>query len=233
MNDYIKPFTLITSTGFSKTYYFYNSWAYKQTPIGGLLADPIDNRVDPRQFLVCSWLSLDGSRLNCLGWHNATETISGNTYVANLPNYLLGCGSEIEVFTDRDTTYKKKYRVDSGDYVLYYTNSFGGWDSLLLLASSKKTDDIESFNYRKKNENTKYLNRITPTWNLKTNYWIDGEKMYHLLESNNVYLHNLESGEIVPVVITDTQCEYKNQNNERKPYYYEINVEEANYKYRK
>lgn len=54
MNDYIKPFTLITSTGFSKTYYFYNSWAYKQTPIGGLLADPIDNRVDPRQFLVCS-----------------------------------------------------------------------------------------------------------------------------------------------------------------------------------
>ena len=62
----------------------------------------------------------------------------------------------------------------------------------------------------------------------------DGSKMYHLLESTQVYLHNLETDEIIPVVITDTSCVYKtysNQGNTR--FYYTINVEASNYKIRK
>jgi hypothetical protein len=57
----------------------------------------------------------------------------------------------------------------------------------------------------------------------------DGSKMYHLFESTEVYLHNLNTNEITPVTITDSSCEYKtyaNQGNKR--FYYIINVEESN-----
>lgn len=62
----------------------------------------------------------------------------------------------------------------------------------------------------------------------------DGSKMYHLLESNEVYLHNLKTDKITPVTITDSTCEYKtyaNQGNTR--FHYVINVESSNYKIRK
>jgi hypothetical protein len=79
-----------------------------------------------------------------------------------------------------------------------------------------------------------YQNNITPTWSLNTGITIDGSKMYHLLESTMVYLHNLETNEIIPVVITNSQCEYLTyRNNGRRPYYYNITVEESNNKLRK
>lgn len=58
--------------------------------------------------------------------------------------------------------------------------------------------------------------------------------MYHLLESTKVYLHNLETNEIIPVIITNAQCEHLTYtNNGKKPYYYNITVEESNLKLRK
>ena len=49
-----------------------------------------------------------------------------------------------------------------------------------------------------------------------------------------VYLHNLETDEIIPVVITNSQCEYLTYtNNGKKPYFYNITVEESNQKMRK
>ena len=58
--------------------------------------------------------------------------------------------------------------------------------------------------------------------------------MHHLLESTDVYLQDLATGKITPVVLTDASCEYKTlANNGRRPYYYEINVEERDLKFRR
>lgn len=74
------------------------------------------------------------------------------------------------------------------------------------------------------------MNKITSTWELYTNFGVSGDKMYNLIESTNVYLHNLDKNTITPVVIRNTEVEYSNG---RKPYRYVINVEESKVKFRK
>lgn len=61
----------------------------------------------------------------------------------------------------------------------------------------------------------------------------EGEKMFNLLESNYVYLHNLKTNEIVPVIIKNSNCDYLNNYNNKRPYTYDIQVEEAFNKFRK
>ena len=154
----------------------------------------------------------------------------------NLRNYNVG--SEITV-NGADGTIRR-FKVTDADYVLYYANAFGGWDSLLCNSSSKKTDNIESLNYRKKSSSMSefskidYQKTITPSWSLNTGIIQNGEKMYHLLESTKVYLHNLNTNEIIPVVITNSTCDYLNYtNNSKQPVKYTITVEESNQKTRK
>lgn len=161
----------------------------------------------------------------------------GWTVMTRLRNHILNCNDVIALGEDGT---RMNYRFDKGDYVLYYSNAYGGWDSLLCNGTSKKTDNIEHLTYRRKSKNQadfskiNYQNNITPTWSLKTGITVDGQKMYHLLESTMVYLHNLETDQIVPVVITNSNCEYLNYtNNGKRPYFYDITVEESNQKLRK
>lgn len=170
--------------------------------------------------------------------YTASTDDDGWTVMTDLSELILQCGSSITVVPGVGSV--KQYKVDSGDFVLYYANAFGGWDSLLVKGNTKKTDNIEHLTYRKKSRDLSdfskinYQNNITPTWSLNTGITINGKKMYHLLESTKVYLHNLETNDIIPVVITNAQCEYLDYtNNGRKPYYYNITVEESNLKLRK
>jgi hypothetical protein len=120
---------------------------------------------------------------------------------------------------------------------LYYVNGYGGWDSLLINGNNKKNDKITSSYYSKQFNNTtidfgktKFNNIITTSYTLYTDWFTDEEqsKLWHLLESTNVYLHNLETDRIEPCIITNTNCEYKTfTNNGKKKFYNTINVEIA------
>ena len=158
--------------------------------------------------------------------------------MTNLNNYMLNCNEGFSVVGVNGETID--YKVTSGDYVLYYSNAYGGWDSILLTGKVKKTDEIEHLNYKRRSNSQykfskiNYQNNITPTWSLNTGISVNGSKMYHLLESTMVYLHNLETNEIIPVVITNSQCEYlTRRNNGKRPFFYTITVEESNTKLRK
>jgi hypothetical protein len=128
-------------------------------------------------------------------------------------------------------------------YCLYYLNAYGGWDSFLINGNDKETDTITSYKYMKNADNTKkqfalnnYLNVISKKYSLKTDWLNDDEasRMYHLLESTEVWLHNLETDEITPVIITNKTCEYKTfKNNGRKKFYYTIDVEASQERIRK
>lgn len=135
------------------------------------------------------------------------------------------------------------YTMSCADYCLYYINAYGGWDSLLVDGNVKRVDEITSSEmYVKKATNsldfgkTKYLNTITPTWTLYTGVMTDEEasRMHHLLESTEVYLHNLKEDVITPVIIRNSNCEYQTYTtNGRKLPHYTIEVEASVEKYRK
>lgn len=235
--NYSKDFFIGTSAGAKYVKTFYNSWAYKHTNYW--LSDPIDTRVDPRQWLPVSFLSTNYPLINVGNRiYAALKEDDGWTVMTNLNNYMLNCNEGFSVVGVNGETID--YKVTSGDYVLYYSNAYGGWDSILLTGKVKKTDEIEHLNYKRRSNSQykfskiNYQNNITPTWSLNTGISVNGSKMYHLLESTMVYLHNLETNEIIPVVITNSQCEYlTRRNNGKRPFFYTITVEESNTKLRK
>lgn len=258
--EYLKPFTLITSSGNEKPITFFNDWSYKDRDLtkGTMLSDPITGLVDPRQYLVSSWILPTGTGvINRFFYVDGVQTamdislnsgINGYTYTEDLSNKLWPCGSYLIVgFVEDGNISDRQIRYDidttGKDYVLYYTNSAGGWDSLLVEGNVKKNDEIKSETYTRKVLNTsqefarnKYLNTITSSWVLYTGYLndIQASKMFNLIESTKVYLHNLKDNTITPVLITDTNCEYKTYTNQGKnKFYYTINVEASQDTYRK
>lgn len=258
--NYLKTFTLITSSGSEKPVTFFNDWSYKDTDLTKpyFLSDPISTLVDSRQYVLCSWIFPTGEGV--LNKRYTTpegvvttvditlrQGINGYTYAEPLGNLLLECKSKYEIgFVESGSfTTTINYQIDTTNknYVLYYTNAYGGWDSLLVQGNVKQTDQIESQTYVRKVLNTtsqfsknKYLNTIVPEWTLYTNYLTDTQasKMHHLLESTMVYLHNLEDNKIIPVIITNNSCEYKTYSNQGKNmFYYTIEVQSSQDKYRK
>ena len=256
MPEYLKYFDLKTSTGKEQPFIFFNDWSYKDRILtrGSILSDPISNLIDNRQYLVSSWLiPINNNENIAFRYQNSvlgisgSEGVNGYVFVNNLKNYTFPCNTELKIQIYKVTTLEEElvYKIDSSnkDYVLYYVNAAGGWDSLLVEGNVKKTDNIQSETYTQRVLDTstsfsknKYLNTITSSWVLYTGYLndIQASKMYNLLESNQVYLHNLKEDVITPVIITNSTCEYLTYtNNGKKKFYYTINVEASQDKYRK
>ena len=126
------------------------------------------------------------------------------------------------------------------NYVLYYVNAFGGWDSFLITGKALKRDTYERKQYKRTYNNSQtnpgqfgtvtYRNDITRKWELHTDWLTDGQAqlMHHLLGSTMVYLQDLNSGTVMPVNITDSECVYKTfATNGHKMASYVINVDLA------
>lgn len=139
-----------------------------------------------------------------------------------------------------------------GKWALYYVNSYGGWDAYLIEGSGKRIDDynrltinsrtdtgIVTGNYTGYNTNdskkvfgrNSYNNLITPSWELKTGFVSDTEAeniAKNLLRSNKVILHDLDKDMMYPVVLSDTQGEWKTyRNSGRKFISYTITAQGA------
>ena len=143
MPNYLKDFTLVTSTGNEKPIIFFNDWSYKETDLtsGYFLSDPITGLIDPRQYVMASWLLPTGEGIvNRFYYKDGIQTatdvtlksgINGYTFVENITNLQLGCGDYIVMaFVVSGTISQKqiKYTIDNTgkDYVLYYVNAAGG-----------------------------------------------------------------------------------------------------------
>ena len=236
MPDFMHLFWVQADNGYQNTFYTYNSW---EVPKKQILNDPISNLVDPRQYIFVNYLDTTGEMKLVKDGSTDVITSDGINCYYSANKEIRSCGSKMPFKLMSGSTQVDSIEFVYGDgskhFVLYYVNAYGGWDSLLIGGNVKKTDNVTPFSYRNKQRGkVKYMNEITSAWTLYTDDMNDGSKMYHLLESTDVYLHNLKNDEIIPVVITDTNCEYKtyaNQGNKR--FNYTINVEESKYKYRK
>lgn len=246
-------FSLYVNEELHSTYNFYNSYSYKPNPSYTVyddrsylvLSDPIRKVYDARQYIIYSFFNVldTGSFYFDFYFHKnqythstVSGTLTGRTLYTTMATVPDGFDT-VQIF-------QEYIPIISGcsKYCLYYQNALGGWDSFLINGNDKQIDKITSYKYIKSVDNTtrkfgtkKYLNMINSTYKLYTDWMTDDEasRMHHLLESTEVYMHNLEDGTIIPVNITNSNCEYKTYtNNGKKKFYYEIDVEFAQHKIR-
>ena len=126
------------------------------------------------------------------------------------------------------------YEVRNGcddRYALYYLNAFGGWDGLLCTGIANRTDGIgrnttemEYDNRGEENRGKKdYALDITRRYTFRTGLLDDyaAAGMWHLLESTDVYVHDLQDGTIRPLVLTGSECAHLSfrNNGGRMPQY--------------
>lgn len=104
-------------------------------------------------------------------------------------------------------------------YVLYYVNAYGGWDSFLIEGNHSISDNLIRYVREAEYDNRSvqnrgvhnYVNEISKTMTMHTSWLSDDEssRMHHLLNSTNVFLGDLATGQIIPVILTNTKTDYK------------------------
>lgn len=229
----VKAADLTFKYDWSYSYYYlnqYDSW---------LAMEPLQDFYDSRQFHIFS--------VNTY----ATLTNRSTIQYVNLNDARSHIKTQLPSGSYRLYSYEapelKIFRFDVREncgirYCLYYVNSRGGWDSVLVDGVATQTDkyDRETYtqNYRTPSINRgviEYRNNITESWTLYLRSLGDSRnKLFHnLYESTNVYLHDLEEDRIVPVIITSREMQYKTRKNQgKKLYTYEIQVESSQRKLR-
>lgn len=125
-----------------------------------------------------------------------------------------------------------------GEYAIYYSNLYGGYDSFLIEGKVVESKDMEHYGYAHSinnnniaREKNRYQTNINLKWAVSTSWLTDEQSkvLYdNLLTSNNIYLHNLITNKIYPVHITDTTATKKEFQNERKLISYTLNLESDN-----
>lgn len=123
----------------------------------------------------------------------------------------------------------------NGNWALYYLNRYGGWDSFLIEGYVSKKNNFTRHNINRHYDNRKkdfgttpYLTEITTAYEIHSG-WLSEKESETLAEnifpSTRLYLHNLLTDDIVPIVVTDADVLYKNKHNSgRKLLNYTINV---------
>lgn len=125
-----------------------------------------------------------------------------------------------------------------GQYALFYRNLAGGWDSMLMEGKCKESDEYMYSQMKKSYNNNNlefgkntYVNQRTKKWVLNTGYLSDSESKKfakYVASSTEVYLQDIENNKIIPVVITDTNVNYKQYlQDDDNPVFYTINVESS------
>lgn len=104
-------------------------------------------------------------------------------------------------------------------YALYYVNAYGGWDSLLIEGNHSFSDNLTRHTRETEYDNRSiqnrgvhnYVNEISKTMTMHTSWLSDDEssRMHHLLNSTNVFLGDLVTGQMIPVILTNNTTEYK------------------------
>lgn len=177
------------------------------------------------------------------GWGGNARTVSNpinNHKMAGMYDFNTVCRNVVSTNSMELAT--SVYTVAAGnacgEVALYYKNRKGGWDSFLIEGNVTKKDEYTKYTYnRSYNNNTlefengTYHSQIVTSYVLNTG-WLNDQQSdnlaFNLLSSNEVYLHNLCTDKVYPVVIKDNTATYKTyKNNSRKLVNYQINVEES------
>ena len=216
---------------------FINDWSYDESynPETQGMSFPIINRIHKSQWFIYTSYNatsltatitlLNGSSIE---WTLPVKVSSFLPQDTDFTRDVMSAGKgtavteqwvwgNIDQITINGTTWKMVYGCYK--YALYYLNAYGGWDTLLIEGNTQVTDNLTRHTRDAVYDNTEiqnrgtrnYLNEISKTFTLHTSWLSDDEasRMHHLLNSPNVYLLDMETNEMMPVVLTNTTTEYK------------------------
>lgn len=233
----------------------YNNWSYQnllpsvQLPIEGkeelrdiyTLSNPIENIFDRRQKFIYTMCALDGyvdeKMSYILAYDGYQSDGTFGTFSTTVNKYDTST-IKLDLTKNKNLTSivcpdKKEYGIKDtcASYCLYYTNLYGGWDSLLLYGNTDKKDVYTRYNYKSLQYGTiAYLNTMKRNYTVHTN-WLNEEqcnKMINVFGSVNVYLEDLKTNEINRVIITSNEMNFKTSGKLKR---YDIQiVESKNYK---
>ena len=225
-----------------------DDWSYSDRVRTYFTSDPICYTLDSRQYFIFSVQNRYGDTLPSYSYQTDTMSVDGvetgdykvvsdESYTQIIKDISNLKTIDITEINNVDDTRYFKVCTTKNKYCLYYKNLYGGYDSILLNPTSQlsasitdntlTTDyDTTVINHYKRS----YSKTIQNKWTLKTNLLNDtqSEKMRHIYTSNQMWLHNLETGRLYavnPVDKTFTEKTFKS--NKHKPLSYTITVEEA------
>ena len=239
------------------------SYDYDFDPATDPLAAPITGELDPRQHLIFSTLPVASLTAVLTYRDGTTSTVvfsiarsadfnddfnddfsaedtaaHGGAAVIDLSAFTGLASVTIGgvTYTVREDTCAR--------YALYYTNAHGGWDSFILDGQEKRTDALTRHTANKDYDNADadqrgrmdYAIEIVPTYVLHTGWLTDDQsaRMHHLLESTDVFLLDLATGTVRPVILTNDACEHKTYKaNGKQLNAYEITAQIAQEFYRR
>ena len=248
-----KVFTLATGVNETEMSDMFNlvvtdDWSYADRARTYFTSDPICYTLDSRQYFVFSVQNRYSDTLPSYSYQTDTMSVDGvetgdykvvsdESYTQIIKDISNIKTIDITEMNNVDDTRYFKVCTTKNKYCLYYKNLYGGYDSILLNPTSQlsasitdntlTTDyDTTVLNHYKRS----YSKKIQNKWTLKTNLLNDtqSEKMRHIYTSNQMWLHNLETGKLYavnPVDKTFTEKTFKS--NKHKPLSYTITVEEA------
>ena len=248
-----KVFTLATGVNENEMSDMFNlvvadDWSYADRARTYFTSDPICYTLDSRQYFIFSVQNRYGDTLPSYSYQTDTMSVDGvetgdykvvsdESYTQIIKDISNIKTIDITEMNNVDDTRYFKVCTTKNKYCLYYKNLYGGYDSILLNPTSQlsasitdntlTTDyDTTVLNHYKRS----YSKTIQNKWTLKTNLLNDtqSEKMRHIYTSNQMWLHNLETGRLYavnPVDKTFTEKTFKS--NKHKPLSYTITVEEA------
>lgn len=248
-----KVFTLATGVNETEMSDMFNlvvtdDWSYADRARTYFTSDPICYTLDSRQYFVFSVQNRYSDTLPSYSYQTDLVSVDGvesgdykvvsdESYTQIIKDISNLKTIDITEMNNVDDTRYFKVCTTKNKYCLYYKNLYGGYDSILLNPTSQLSASITDNTLTTDYDTTvlghykrSYSKTIQNKWILKTNLLNDtqSEKMRHIYTSNQMWLHNLETGRLYavnPVDKTFTEKTFKS--NKHKPLSYTITVEEA------
>ena len=235
----------------------FNDWSYTvRTKNTSCLQDPIFRTLDYRQKAIFSVIDRYGEYADASktrAWVSKVtdsegikyyDSIDANNQMASIVvNDLTDCSEVSCIYShigqDLEVDYEDVYKVECTPYkyALYYHNLIGGYDSVLCNKASTTSIQVKSTTFindvgfeSKDHETNQYRKAITHKYKVILPKMNDEQsaKVKHIVTSNQMWLHNLETNEIVPVIIDDATTQVKSfVTNGRKFTVYTLNLTES------
>lgn len=222
---------------------FTNDWSYDYSYNAATMgmSFPITGNIDIRMPIV--WTGLNVSQVNATIYYTdgryarviipvAISNDFNADFNSDFSKSVRSAGSGTAVFLPsawdnvaRIVVGSSTFRVvtDCAKYALYYINAYGGWDSLLIEGNTMEVDNLKRYTREMVYDNRdiqnrgiqNYVNEIDKGFTFHTGWLLhdQGERMHHLINSPDVYLYDIAAGEMIPVIIPMTSCEYRNYKN--------------------
>lgn len=226
------------TVGAMRSYKFKYDWSYTDTS-SFILSESIIPYVVEGQKNLITYCNLDyyGSYSGFYTWIKADGNVVNGAFTAEPEEYA----TKVVEMPENARNYVlsgQRYEVINpcqAKYVLYYLSPKGGWCWFPIMGKVEVSDRLTSFTLSGNYDNTttqfgkkRYTVDIATDYNLSTGFLTESQslRMWELIESNMVYMHDMEKDVVFPVLMKQDTVEKKRyQRGQTKMLSYSFGVE--------